>query len=45
MGCGESAEVKSPENFLNKNVLTISTLNYCGIMNSPFEFYCIEYES
>jgi hypothetical protein len=21
----------------------VATLNYCGIMNSPFEFYCEDY--
>ena len=25
------------------NTLTVATLNYCGIMNSPFEFYCDDY--
>ena len=25
------------------NMLTVATLNYCGIMNSPFEFYCDDY--
>ena len=24
-------------------MLTVATLNYCGIMNSPFEFYCDDY--
>lgn len=25
------------------STLTVATLNYCGIMNSPFEFYCDDY--
>jgi len=29
---------------INPNkILTVATLNYCGIMNSPFEFYCDDY--
>lgn len=26
-----------------KKSLVVATLNYCGIMNSPFEFYCDDY--
>lgn len=45
MGCVNNAgEFKAPEDILNKKTLTVATLNYCGIMNSPFEFYCEEYE-
>jgi hypothetical protein len=42
MGCWSSTEgtVSSP-----KNGLIVATLNYCGIMNSPFEFYCAEYQN
>lgn len=25
------------------STLTVASLNYCGIMNSPFEFYCDDY--
>lgn len=30
-------EVSRPKN------LVVVTLNYCGIMNNPFEFYCAEF--
>lgn len=45
MGCvNNSGESKTPENLLDKKTLTVATLNYCGIMNSPYEFYCEEIE-
>jgi hypothetical protein len=28
----------------SKKTLRVATLNYCGIMNSPFEFYCPDFE-
>lgn len=40
MGCVNSSDAKVPEDITNKKFLTVATLNYCGIMNSPFEFYC-----
>lgn len=43
MGCVNNGDLKSPEDLLNKSTLTVATLNYCGIMNSPFEFYCEEF--
>jgi hypothetical protein len=36
MGCGKSKD--STE--LTKKELFVGSLNYCSIMNSPFEFYC-----
>lgn len=36
MGCGRSKLGTE----LSKRELYIGTLNYCAIMNSPFEFYC-----
>lgn len=27
-----------------KKTITVATLNYCDIMNNPFEFYCQEHE-
>lgn len=45
MGCVNNGELKSPEDLINKSTLTVATLNYCGIMNSPFEFYCEEFEN
>lgn len=42
MGCVSSDEAKLPDP-LAKSTLTVATLNYCGIMNSPFEFYCEEH--
>lgn len=49
MGCNESSEQLSPNqparriqsknSLLDRDFLTVATLNYCGIMNSPFEFY------
>ena len=45
MGCVNNSEKsKAPEDILSKRTLTVATLNYCGIMNSPFEFYCEEME-
>ena len=49
MGCisnGTSTNLSTLEpgaNEKGKSSLTIATLNYCGIMNSPFEFYCDDY--
>lgn len=39
MGCNESKLITRID-----KPLQIATLNYCGIMNSPFEFYCHELE-
>jgi hypothetical protein len=41
-GCigGNDEKRKSRIDLDVKNHLTVATLNYCGIMNSPFEFYC-----
>lgn len=48
MGCENSVEVTHAHRTSNeldkKNYLTVACLNYCGIMNSPFEFYCEEFE-
>lgn len=33
---------KSPPR--EKKPIIVATLNYCDIMNNPFEFYCQEYE-
>ena len=41
MGC-VSSDTEQPGLQPNK-YLTIASLNYCGIMNSPFEFYCDDY--
>jgi hypothetical protein len=40
MGCINTGDAKVPTDILLKKTLTVATLNYCGIMNSPFEFYC-----
>ena len=45
MGCIQN-ETNSPTNLRDSkasNSLIIASLNYCGIMNSPFEFYCEDY--
>lgn len=34
-GCGEKSMTKK---------IRVMTLNYCGISNSPFEFYISDYE-
>lgn len=41
-GCvgGNEDKRKSRTDLDVKSHLTVATLNYCGIMNSPFEFYC-----
>jgi hypothetical protein len=45
MGCINSDinQTQLQEIDLKKNELIVATLNYCGIMNSPFEFYCDDY--
>ncbi len=45
MGCVNSSDAKMPEDITSKKFLTVATLNYCGIMNSPFEFYCEQFEN
>lgn len=45
MGCvNNGGSSKAPEDLIHKRTLTVATLNYCGIMNSPYEFYCEELE-
>lgn len=40
MGCNESSTVADkPIKGGSKDALVVASLNYCGIMNSPFEFY------
>jgi hypothetical protein len=41
MGCVNSDT--SQPGLQPNNYLTVASLNYCGIMNSPFEFYCDDY--
>lgn len=45
MGCiqNETINPVQPRRLKLNNTLTVATLNYCGIMNSPFEFYCEDY--
>lgn len=31
-------------NHTEEKILKIMTLNYCGIMNSPYEFYCADFK-
>lgn len=45
MGCNTTNDAKVPEALPSKRVITVATLNYCGVMNSPFEFYCEEYQN
>jgi len=45
MGCvNSSGEGQVPQDLLDKKTLTVATLNYCGIMNNPYEFYCEDIE-
>ena len=44
MRCVNAGDATLPSSLISKKTLTVATLNYCGIMNSPFEFYCEEYE-
>ena len=41
MGCVNSDT--SQPGLQPNSYLTVASLNYCGIMNSPFEFYCDDY--
>lgn len=34
----------SPNKGATSKIFTVATLNYCGIMNSPYEFYCADYK-
>lgn len=46
MGCinnGQAAPLTTSSEIVPTTTLTVATLNYCGIMNSPFEFYCDDY--
>lgn len=46
MGCinnGQTTSLKTSSEIVSTNTLTVATLNYCGIMNSPYEFYCDDY--
>ena len=44
MGCIQTETgVAQPIELKQPATLTVATLNYCGIMNSPFEFYCDDY--
>lgn len=29
---------------MDKRPIVVATLNYCDIMNNPFEFYCQDFE-
>ena len=55
MGCTQSSETSSPQgaaphlvnkavNLIERDSISVATLNYCGIMYSPFEFYSEEYK-
>lgn len=45
MGCiqNETNGSLQPSGLKTVSSLTVATLNYCGIMNSPFEFYCDDF--
>ena len=45
MGCiqNETNGNLQPSRHKTASSLTVATLNYCGIMNSPFEFYCDDF--
>lgn len=45
MGCiqSDTGNPLEPSQIMPTSTLTVATLNYCGIMNSPFEFYCDDY--
>ena len=44
MGCIQSETGAPQANELkNASTITVANLNYCGIMNSPFEFYCQDF--
>lgn len=45
MGCisSDSSSPIEASRVDSDNTLNVATLNYCGIMNSPFEFYCDDY--
>lgn len=46
MGCiqNETGGIQAKEELLHStSTITVANLNYCGIMNSPFEFYCDDY--
>lgn len=51
MGCDHSDATipkgngSTIEHIIESKYLTVACLNYCGIMNSPFEFYCEEFEA
>lgn len=51
MGCCQTdpkprpqRSIKHANTYIPPDSLIVATLNYCGIMNSPFEFYCNDYE-
>ena len=37
--------VKKTVDFIERDSISVATLNYCGIMYSPFEFYSEEYKN